>query len=145
MKSSAWKILSAVPLACAAIGIIVSIANGGCAAMIECTSGMVPMKCHWTFTAVPYILAAAAVTSIGALLAKTTEGRRMAALGTIATFAVAALIATPAGIGICAKAGMTCWATAYVVWAACAIAIIAAIIQMVKADPEAANAPKMKL
>lgn len=134
-----------MPLACAIIGIIASLVSGGCAAMLECTSGMVPMKCHWTFTAVPFALGIGAVTSVGALLAKTTEGRRMAALGTLAASAAAALIVSPVGIGICAKAGMECHTAAYVIWAVCAISIVAAIAQMAKANPEAANAPKMKL
>lgn len=145
MKNNAWKILSAVPLMCLAVGIIASVAMGGCSTMIECTSGFVPMKCHWTFAAEPYALAAGVVTSMGALFAKTTEGRRMAALGTLAVCVAAALICSPAGIGLCAKAGMACWTTAYVVWAACGIAGIAAIAQLAKANPQAANAPKMKL
>lgn len=145
MKNTAWKILSAIPLVCLAIGIAISIALGGCTTMIECTSGFVPMKCHWTFTATPYMLAIGAITSLGALTAKTKEGRRMAALGTLAACAAGVLVSSPAGIGICAKAGMTCHFTAYVVWAACVIAGIAAIVQLAKADPQAANAPKMKL
>lgn len=145
MKNSAWKILSAVPPACLVVGIIVSLVNGGCSTMLECTSGFAPMKCHWTFTATPYVLAIGVTTSLGALVAKTKEGRRMAALGTLATCIVGAFVSSPAGIGVCAKAGMPCHFTAYAVWAACAVAAIAAIIQLAKADPEAANAPKMKL
>lgn len=145
MKNNAWKILSTVPLVCLAAGIIVSIAIGGCSAIIECTSGFVPMKCHWTFAAEPYVLAAGVVTSAGALLAKTTEGRRMAAAGTLAACIAAALICSPAGIGLCAKAGMTCWTTAYVVWTTCGVASIAAIVQLTKANPQAVNTPKMKL
>nr|WP_260620137.1 DUF4418 family protein [Gordonibacter massiliensis (ex Traore et al. 2017)] len=73
------------------------------------------------------------------------EGRRFAAVASIATAVVAVLLTTPAGIGLCGSADMHCHQTALSLWIAAGAAIVVGIVQLAKADPKAAELPKMQL
>ena len=145
MKAGTWKALGVVPVLCMVVVVAVSAAMGGCDKMIECTSGMMPMKCHWTFVAATFVGVAGVVSAVAALAAKTTEGRRVAALMTIVVGAVVAVLPMDFVIGLCGNAEMECHRTALVVWVAVAVAIVVALVQMAKANPADAEKPKLGL
>lgn len=107
--------------------------------------GTVPMKCHWTFIATSFVAIIGIVTALLALIDSTKEGRRTAAIATAVSTLVVILLTSPLGIGLCGNADMHCHQTALVVWIASGISLIAAIIQIAKADPNAATLPKRGL
>ncbi|MDO4289656.1 MAG: DUF4418 family protein [Eggerthellaceae bacterium] len=145
MKAGVWKALGAVSVLCMIAVVAVSAVMGGCDKMIECTSGMMPMKCHWTFVAATFVGVAGVVSAIAALAAKTAEGRRVAALMTIVVGAIIAVLPMDFAIGLCGNAEMECHHTALVVWIAVAVAVVVALVQVAKANPADAEKPKLKL
>lgn len=146
MSKTTWTIIGIIEtIACIAI-IAVAAIMGGCDHTLETTSGGTCfMKCHWTFVAVSIAGIAGIAGSILALLGKTTEGRRFAAIEVLVIAALAIFFTFDAGIGLCGNAAMHCHQTALGVRIASAIMAICAIVQLVKANPDAANIPKMKL
>lgn len=144
MSSKAWKALSIFGCALGAALFVVSLV-GGCNGTIETSSGLIPMKCHWTFVAIACI---APVTLVGFLLAawsRTKDARRIALVMTAATLLVITLLPTPLGIGICANAEMGCKLSAAISWGIDAVAFIVVIVLWAKADPQAASKPKKTL
>lgn len=145
MKPTSWRVLGALTLAAMAVVVVISVVGGGCEKLIECTSGAVPMKCHWTFQATWLVGILGMASSGASIAARTKEGRRIAALMTLLICVAIALVPTSLVIGLCDGSAMQCHQTAHVVWAAAAIGAIAAVVQLAKADPEKADLPKMKL
>lgn len=146
MSKTTWTIIGIIEtIACIAI-IAVAAIMGGCDHTLETTSGGTCfMKCHWTFVAVSIAGIAGIAGSILALLGKTTEGRRFAAIEVLVIAALAIFFTFDAGIGLCGNVAMHCHQTALGVRIASAIMAICAIVQLIKANPDAANIPKMKL
>ena len=146
MSKTAWTVLGTIAAIASAVIVIASFAMGGCDHMLETTSGGTCwMKCHWTFVAAGFTGIAAVASSVLAVLGKTTEGRRFAAIMTIIAAALVIFFTLDAGIGLCGNSSMQCHKTALVVRVASAAAIICSIAQIAGADQEKANAPKMKL
>lgn len=146
MNKTAWTIVGAIAVIASAAVVIASLAMGGCDHMLETTSGGTCwMKCHWTFIAASFTGIAGIVSSVITVLAKTAEGRRVAAIMTIVVAAIVILFTLDAVIGLCGNAAMHCHQTALVVRIAAAVAIACGIAQSAGANPEKANAPKMKL
>ncbi len=100
---------------------IVSVAMGGCTKEIECTSGTVPMKCHWTFIAVPFILVPGIVASLCYYALKERLGRQACSL-VATTCACMAVCLISFGIGTCSADDMHCQTTAMVVEFGCLVA-----------------------
>ena len=144
MSKKAWTIVSAAAVLCMVGIIAASTLMGACEKMIECTTGNVPMRCHWAYIGTTIIGALGVVTSACALIAKGKESRRLLAVCTLAVAAACAVCLTSVGIGIC-PSGMQCQETAPVAWGLCVVAAVCAIVQVVKADPEQAELPKMGL
>jgi hypothetical protein len=156
MGPKAWRISAAVVLAIMLIGLLVSVAIGGCDALIPCESGSFPMKCHWTFIATATLFAigaALAGVQLTKMVVASTSARRVSAIA-IALLAMAAPFLPSAwGIGICASAGMAmplcgpdgmdCHLTAPVVWSCAVLLVVAAAVQFAKADAEKASRPRM--
>lgn len=146
MNKTAWTIVGAIAVIASAAVVIASLAMGGCDHMLETTSGGTCwMKCHWTFIAASFTGIAGIVSSVITVLAKTAEGRRVAAIMTIVVAAIVILFTLDAVIGLCGNAAMHCHQTALVVRIAAAVAIACGIAQSAGANPVKANAPKMKL
>ena len=146
MNKTVWTIVGALAVVASAIVVIASFAMGGCDHMLETASGGTCwMKCHWTFVAASFTGIAGIASAVLAVLGKTTEGRRFAAIMTIVTAALVIFFTLDAGIGLCGNSSMQCHKTALVVRIASAAAIICSIAQIAGADQEKANAPKMKL
>lgn len=146
MNKTAWAVLGAIATVASAAVVIASFAMGGCDHMLETTSGgNCYMKCHWAFVAAGFTGIAAVASSVLAVLGKTAEGRRGAAVATIVVAAIVIVFTTDLGIGLCGNAAMHCHQTALVVRIAAAIAIVCAVAQIAGANPEKVNAPKMKL
>ena len=146
MNRTAWRIVSSIELVALIALTAWAAISGGCTTQVELASGMtMPMKCFWTFKAVPFVGAIGIVSALLALTSNTREGRRFCAIVSALVAIVAMVLPTSAGIGLCANAEMHCHATALGVWVLGAIAIVLAIAQIAKADPEAADKPKMKL
>lgn len=146
MKKTVWTIVGTLAVVASAIIVIASFAMGGCDHMLETTTGgSCWMKCHWTFVAAGFTGIAAVASSVLAVLGKTAEGRRFAAIMTIIAAALVIFFTLDAGIGLCGNSSMQCHKTALVVRVASAAAIICSIAQIAGADQEKANAPKMKL
>ena len=146
MSATAWKIVSVVEVAALLALVVWAAVSGGCATQLELANGnSMPMKCFWTFKAVPFAGAIGVVSALLSLFAKTLEGRRFTAAVSAVAAIAAMLLPTSFAIGLCANAEMHCHATALGVWVLGAIALVLAIVQMAKADPEAANRPKMTL
>lgn len=146
MGKRTWIALSAVALAGMLAVVGASTFMGGCSMAIETAAGAtVPMKCHWTFIATSFVGIIGIVTSVLALIGSSKEGRRTAAITTAVSALVVIALTSPLGIGLCGNADMHCHQTALVVWIACGISLIAAIVQIVKADPNAATLPKRGL
>lgn len=145
MKQGTWRALSIVLALLMAVAAVVAAAIGGCDMMIECTSGYMPMKCHWTFIAVTWIGAGGAVMALVGAFQKGAEGRRMAALAAAIAALVAIVVISPAGIGTCAHADSQCNMTAAIEYALCAVSIILGIVMVARADAEKAARPKQRL
>ena len=146
MGKRTWMILAVVGLVAMLAIVAASAFMGGCSKPVETAAGgTVPMKCHWTFVATTFVGILGVVTSLLALAGSTKEGRRFAAIASIATAVVAVLLTTPVGIGLCGSADMHCHQTALYLWVAAGAAVVVGIVQLAKADPKAADLPKMKL
>lgn len=144
MGDKVWKACTAAAAVFAAAAAVVSAVMGGCDAMLECTNGLVPMKCHWCFVAVLVESVAMCVLALFGFLQKTLEGRRAVAVSVIVLVAVV-LVECYMAIGVCAMQGMACQTTRLVVQLLMLLTAAAAIVGFVKADPAAAEKPKMKL
>lgn len=146
MSKTAWTVVGIVEVVAAIAIVAIAAAMGGCDHTLETTSGGTCfMKCHWTFVAVSIFGIAGIASSVLALVGKTAEGRRFAAIGVIVVAVLAIFATLDAGIGLCGNAAMHCHQTALGVRIASVAAATCAIIQLVKADLDAVNIPKMKL
>ena len=146
MSNTAWKVISAVEVVALAALTIWAAVSGGCTTQVELASGAgMPMKCFWTFKAVPVVGAVGVVSALLALFAKTREGRRFCSVVTACAAIAAMLVPTSLVIGLCANPEMHCHTTALGVWVIGAIGVVVAIVQVAKADPDAAERPKMAL
>lgn len=146
MGKRAWMILAALGVAAMVAVVAVSTFMGGCAKPVETAAGgTVPMKCHWTFIATTFIGIVGMVTALLGLAGSTKEGRRFAGIASVAVAAAVVLLTTPVGIGLCANADMHCHQTALALRITAGIALVVGIVQAVKADPQGAELPKMKL
>ncbi len=126
--------------------IAISVFMGGCANMIQTAAGgSVEMKCHWTFIATTIIGVVGLIGTLMVLVAKATEGRRIASLMVMVIIAAIVFITSPFGIGLCANADMRCHDTALYLWIVSTIGFIVACIQCIRANPDTASDPKMKL
>ena len=142
--SGKWAVVSAAALAGAVLIAGASVLLGGCETLIECTSGGVPMRCHWAYLATGFTGVLAVVSAGLGLLAKGKEARRVSAAMTLSIAAASALLLTDFGIGVC-PGGMQCQESIWFVWAGCAVSAVAAIAQFALADPAAEQLPKMSL
>ena len=146
MSKTAWTVAGIVEVVAAIAIVAIAAAMGGCDHTLETTSGGTCfMKCHWTFVAVSIFGIAGIASSVLALVGKTAEGRRFAAIGVIVVAVLAIFATLDAGIGLCGNTAMHCHQTALGVRIASVAAAICAIVQLAKADPNAVNIPKMKL
>lgn len=146
MSKTVWTVAGIVEVVAAIAIVAIAAAMGGCDHTLETTSGGTCfMKCHWTFVAVSIFGIAGIASSVLALVGKTAEGRRFAAIGVIVVAVLAIFATLDAGIGLCGNTAMHCHQTALGVRIASVAAAICAIVQLAKADPNAVNIPKMKL
>ncbi len=146
MKKGPWIFVGVLNLICIAAVVVVAHVMGGCDHMLETTTaGQVPMKCHWSFVAVGYTGIIGIVSTLFGITGKRTGARRVAACITIVTCVIVALFPTDLVIGICANSEMHCHTTAYVVWALAAVSAILSIVQIIGANSEKADRPKMTL
>ena len=146
MNKTTWGVVGAIEVIAAIAVVAIATIMGGCDHTLETTSGGTCfMKCHWTFIAVSIFGIAGIASSVLALFGKTAEGRRFAAIGVIVVAVLAIFATLDAGIGLCGNTAMRCHQTALGVRIASVAAAICAIVQLVKADPNAVNIPKMKL
>lgn len=120
-------IINSVELVLLVAAIVVSLAMGGCSEQIECVNGSVPMKCHWTFIAVPFVL----LPGIGAALCyygiKDRFGRQACSL-VLAVAACSATCLIGFGIGTCTGEGMHCRTTGNIVQFLCLLATILSLV-----------------
>lgn len=145
MKKNVWMVVGAIAAIAMIAVVAISALKGGCTEMLTAGEKQVPMKCHWAFIAARTVGVGGIIMAVAAMIAKTKEGRIMASLGTLVTAVLSAAMISSMGIGICMKPEMMCHQSAPLVYAACAVAAIAAIIMIVKADPAKADQPKMEL
>ena len=146
MNKTTWGVVGAIEVIAAIAVVAIATIMGGCDHTLETTSGGTCfMKCHWTFIAVSIFGVAGIASSVLALVGKTAEGRRFAAIGVIVVAALAIFATLDAGIGLCGNTAMHCHQTALGVRIASVAAAVCAIVQLIKADPNAVNIPKMKL
>lgn len=122
---------------------VTSVVMGGCAEQIECVNGSVPMKCHWTFIAVPFVLA----PGLGALLCyygvKDRIGREACSLiAVLAACSATCLIGF--GIGTCTGEGMHCRTTGNVVQLLCLLVTTLSLV-MSFVDRDRKDKPKRKI
>lgn len=156
MSISAYRIIVIITAVIMLVGLVASTVIGGCDTLIPCESGAFPMKCHWTFIATTAVFAAgtlAALTQLLLVFAESKAARRFAALATALFALIAAFLPTPLGIGICAASGMAvplcadgsmdCHLSAPIVWVCAALLVIIAVVQALKADPHAAQLPRI--
>lgn len=137
-----WKILMVVSaLLGLAIGIL-SIVKGDCGGVIECATGNVPMKCHWTFLATSALGFGSAVMSLVGLGARTKNARVMVAIAILVMLVVTAVIAW-ALIGVCAM--HECNGNRTLLTVIIALNAVIALIGCAKADPNKADMPKARL
>ncbi len=142
MKQRAWTALSLIPCICMIAIISVSVFLGGCDKLIECSTADVPMRCHWAFRGTAILGALGLVASACAAVSKGKEARRLLAACILAAAAATAFCLTSAGIGIC-TGGMECQGNAPIVWGLSAVSALASVVQLIKADPEQAELPKL--
>lgn len=145
MKKNVWTALGIVLVVLFAAVAVVSQVKGACAGMIECASGQVPMKCHWAYIATTVTGIGGALIALLAAFSKTCEGRRMVSLAAVIVAVIAIVMLAPTGIGTCAHAESVCNSNAVVVYVLCVAAIIVGLVMAAKADPQAAEKPKMQL
>lgn len=144
MSDKTWKACTAAAAVFAAIAAVVSAVLGGCDAMLECSNGLVPMKCHWCFMAVLVESIAACAVALFGLAQKTTEGRRAIACAVV-VIAVVMLVECYVAIGVCAMSGMECHTTRVAVTVCAVLMIVACAVGFARAASSDAEKPKMKL
>lgn len=126
MKSTQFKVASAVALAAMLVCVIASVVCGGCPKQLTTTAGgTCYMKCWWCFRATAVVGVVGAASSLLLLLARDVQARRsLSILAAVGALCCILLNATPI-IGICSGADMQCSHTALVVNIACACGIVA--------------------
>ena len=123
---------------CAAISFvtiaIIALAIGGCEKMIETASGgQTPMKCHWSFVALPFIAALGAFSSLFTLGCDTKRSKQLLGALSILTCGVIAAIPSPVGIGLCTNTSMGCHGTYHITLGVVAVASLFSILTITKA------------
>lgn len=137
MNTTVWKVLSAIELVAMIALTAWAVVSGGCTTQVELASGMsTPMKCFWCFRAVTFVGIIGVAASAIALFAKTTGARRSGAALSALAATMAMLLPSSMGIGLCTDATMHCHTTALGVWVIGAVAIVIAIVQIAKAEPQ---------
>lgn len=145
MNDKTWKIACLVELCLLMAALLISTFMGGCTKQIECTSGNVPMKCYWTFLAVPLICIPGGWAVFAAAVSGEKKVRRVAMLSALLS-AVCSLLCIWVVIGICTGAGSHgCTPTAIATSVALGLSAALAVVLIAMADPKAADQPKMKL
>lgn len=143
MKDTAWRILSVIEIALAALILIVTAAIGDCPTQIQMAAGgSVPMKCHWTFLACDLMAAIGIVDGMLLCLSKGEEARRKVAICCFATF-VAVVLAVTVVMGVCTGDMSECKNTAAIIVVICIAGSIVALIQAAK--PVKKDLPKQHL
>lgn len=146
MSKKTWTVFGSIVLVIMLAIVVLSVALGGCTGMLELANGNTTfMKCHWTFVSMTIAASAGALIALCSIFCKTKEARRMGAISVLILLAAVVVLPSPLGIGVCASLDMHCHMT---VWATCGLAAVAAFItiaQLIKADPKAAELPKMEL
>lgn len=146
MTQPHWRLLSAVNLLIMAIIFAVSALLGGCDTQLELANGnMTFMKCHWAFVGGSFLAVVGFAAALLMGFSKEAQAKRFLAIVLLVAYALVALIITDAGIGICASSEMDCNLTALITWIACVAGAILTILQIIRADAEAAEKPKMQL
>jgi hypothetical protein len=143
LSTTAYRVTAAVTFAGMLAGLLASILLGGCDHMLQCETGEIPMKCHWTYVATTAIFAAGLLVAAMQFALKTKEGRRVAAFSTALLALCATFLTTPWGIGLCAMEQMACHTTALFVDAVTTVVVVTALIQCIKASPALASKPKL--
>lgn len=145
MKKSAWNAISLAAIIALLAAVALAFLLGPCPGVIDCGTKTVPMKCFWTFKAITVIGLTAVIAALCPLFTQSKAARRVAAVSAIATEAAALFIASPLGIGLCASADMTCRGNIIPIIACFLIAMVCAVIQLIRADEETASRPKMTI
>lgn len=145
MNKTAWTVASVVLAVLLLAFTLVSKLMGGCTTMVECTSGFLPMKCHWTYIAVFSIGIAGTICAVAAIFQKTLAGRRAWALAAGLALLTAICVISPLGIGTCSHADSQCNSTAIVEYLLGGIGIVVSLVMAALADPDWASKPKNTL
>lgn len=112
----------------------VGLGIGGCEKLIETASGgQMPMKCHWSFVAIPFIAAIGIIASLLSLAGDSKRSKQVCGAVSVATCAVIAAIPSPIGVGLCTNASMSCHQTYYITLGIMALAAIFSLVAIVKA------------
>ncbi len=128
---------------------IVAITIGGCEKMIETASGgQTPMKCHWSFVAIPFIATIGAISSMLILAGDSKRSKQLLGGLSLLTCAIIAAIPSSIGIGLCGSTSMSCHNTYHVALVLVALSALFSILAIVKApadDKSQLDIPKAKL
>ena len=141
MAGKLWTIATAACTVLMAIVAVISFGFGYCGGTLECSSGNVPMHCYYAYQACGAVGIAGVIIAACGFIVRDKNGRRVNAVASIVTAAVALLILFPL-VGVCGNAAMSCYSMRTVVAVICALDIVCAVIGLVKADPEEASKPK---
>lgn len=135
MKDTTWRILCIVNALLFLATIIVSAILGGCDTLLQTASGSeVPMKCHWTFVATKYIGVIGLVASIAMTGFYEKYARRQVSAINLVTIIIMAVLTTPIGIGLCAKAEMHCHTTQIILLGVLAVILVFSVFMIAKAE-----------
>lgn len=146
MSKTAWTIVGVIEIILFAAMALYSALVGGCSTPLETVSGGVCyMKCYWAFKAATIVLVAGALCGVITLVSQSKEARRNCAVLSILICAAALIITSSLGVGVCGGSGMKCHTTALVLTIMGIVAIVLAVVQVLKCDPKVAELPKMEL
>ncbi|WP_026184063.1 DUF4418 family protein [Desulfitobacterium hafniense] len=135
LSSKLWRILAGLATALSLILLAGMFVFPPCSGLIETAAGgSVPMKCHWTFRAEIPVAVLLILVSAGQFFLKEPQLRRLSSIVIIGLGAAGIVITTDAVIGICMKEGMACHTTALFCRIIYGLLILAAGIQLFKAD-----------
>lgn len=134
MNDKAIKIFGIINLLAFLGCILFSVIMGGCSSPVELASGStMPMKCHWTFLAVPFVSLIGVIESVIMLIAKDKNAVFVSACLSIVTVVVAFLLMTNFGIGVCGHSDAHCHSTRIAVSICSAVALLSSIVVVAKA------------
>ena len=143
-NSKIWTICTLISALCMVAVSLFAFFDGECGGMLECTGGLIPMKCHWAYLVTGFIAAAGTVLAIAGLAFSSREGKLGIALG-VCVCSILCILVLYVVVGVCANEQMVCNQHRVKIIVAVIFAIAAAVVGAFAPQAGEPKKPKAKL